>query len=430
VKKDDWLLVVLVILAVFAVALLLRRFNYFVRSRNAAAEPRSYPWRYQLIALVKILIWFAFFILLLGVMFFMAGPIGFLLWLATLVIALMILIRYREMERRTLLWSLAVAAEKGIPLTSAVRAFAEERHDGLSYRARILASALEQGLPLDKALEVSSNRLPNDALVAVRTGCEVGGLAALLKKAVRHSATVDSAVHAAVARVMYLITFVFFAAGIMTFLAIKIVPAYQKIFEDFKTRLPPPTLALVKFFWIFHRQPAIAIATLTIVLLLFLFALVRYVGLVRWDPPLVRRVTLPLDESLVLRCLAESIDEHKPLDTAFLLLAKQYPKGYIRRRLRRAAKRTAEGTQWCDSLVADQLLTPADAGVLKAAERVGNLSWAMDYTADRLVRRFTTRLWAIVSVGFPIALLVFGAFVLWIAVGFFFPLVKLIHDLA
>ena len=54
-----------------------------------------------------------------------------------------------------------------------------------------------------------------------------------------------------------------------------------------------------------------------------------------------------------------------------------------------------------------QLLSAGDAGLLKAAERVGNLSWAMNQTADRLLRRFTTRLLGTMSIGFPVIVLVF-----------------------
>src|SRR5262249_58537213 len=134
----------------------------------------------------------------------------------------MIFVRYRQMERRAMLWSLAVAAEKGIPLASAVRAFAEERNDDLGYRARLLAEALEKGMPLDHALEESYTRLPDDALVAVHTGCQTGTLAAMLRGVVRNAATLDAVVHAAVARVVYLVTFSFFAALVTIFLPMSI----------------------------------------------------------------------------------------------------------------------------------------------------------------------------------------------------------------
>jgi type II secretory pathway component PulF len=431
-KSQDLLVMAAIIGAVLFVWLLLRFLRYLLFSlpKVRLSPSKAYRRRTRLIRAVRVWNWFAFFAVLFAIMGGFAGVIGLFLWLATLVVALMAYIRHREMERRSLLWLLAVATERGIPLDSAMQTFADERNDAVGYRAHLLAEALRQGLPLDQAFRASSNRLPNDALIAVRTGCATGGLPMLLKNAVRNSATVDAAVHAAIARVMYLITFLFFTGAMLAFMTIKIVPAYIKIFQDFKTTLPAPTLALIHFFYTFHRYPELAAALLLILLFVLLFAVARYVGLARWDPPLVRRITLPLDESLVLRSLSESVAEQKPLTVAFTALSDQYPKRYIRRRLQTAEKNVSQGMNWCDSLEASELLTAPDAGVLKAAERTGNLAWAMNYTADRQVRRFTTRLWAVVSIGFPAALLVVGAFVLWLAVGFFLPLVKLIHDLA
>ncbi len=92
-------------------------------------------------------------------------------------------------------------------------------------------------------------------------------------------------------------------------------------------------------------------------LVVFLYTLARYTGLLRSDLPFVRRITRPLDESLILRALAGSVDAGKPLNTALWQLAKTYPKFYIRRKLWRAATRTNEGMQWCDSLQAGGLLT-------------------------------------------------------------------------
>jgi general secretion pathway protein F len=356
-----------------------------------------------------------------------------LLWLATVVIAISVRVRYGQMERRVLLWLLAVAAEKGIPLPDAAQAFADERFDKLGVRAHRLAIALGQGLPLDRALAATEIRLPNDALVAVRTGCDTGGLAPLLKSAARHAAGIDAAIQGIVGRIVYLLLFMIFTSFVIAFIQIKIVPAFQKIFQDFHQRLPPVTLAMIKGFYGPMHFPVFAALVFILfagLLLCFLYTLTRYMGLLRWDPPLVRRMSLPLDESLILRSLAESVDAGKPMDATLWVLAKRYPKGYIRRRLRRAAERTNEGTHWCDTLYANRLLSAADAGVLRAAERVGNLSWAMNSTADRLVRRFTTRLLGTMSISFPLVLLAFGAVVFLIAVGLIFPLAQLILHLA
>ncbi len=158
---------------------------------------------------------------------------GLMLWISTLIIAIILKIRHGEMERRTLVWLLSAAMEKGIPLPSAARAFADERHDKLGIRARRLAIVLDQGLPLDRALSASHIRLPNDALVAVRTGCNAQGTAELLKQAARNASIIDIAIQGAVGRLVYLLLFMFFTSFVLGFVNVKIVPAFQKIFQIF-----------------------------------------------------------------------------------------------------------------------------------------------------------------------------------------------------
>jgi type II secretory pathway component PulF len=367
---------------------------------------------------------------LLLTMTIIGGPCGFLLWMATVVIALMIKVRCGDMERRSLFWSLAVAIEKGIPLPAAVRAFAAERHDKLGRQARRLAELLEDGTPLEAALVQSIRRIPSDVLLSVRAGAESRGMAARLKNSGRTATQFDSAAHAAIARLVYLVIFLCFATGVITFLAMKIVPAFQKIFADFHTPLPPPTLMMIHGLAFAERYLVVGSAILMFLLATLLFTLAHYIGLVEWHPPLLRRFAMPLEGATVLRWLADSVDAQRPLGAAVGTLARRHPKLYIRRQLHLASRRISDGGDWCDSLSAVGLVPRAEAGVLKAAQRVGNLPWALDDMADRLARKFTSRLTGLLSIGFPLVMLVFAAVVLLVVVGLFVPLAQLVIHLS
>jgi len=112
------------------------------------------------------------------------------------------------------------------------------------------------------------------------------------------------------------------------------------------------------------------------------------------------------------------------------VLAVDYPKTYIRRPLQESFRQIEAGADWRDALWRNGLLPAAEAAVLKAAQRAGNLAWAMREMADRLTRKFTQRLTACLSVGFPAVLLVLGLLMGWFAVAMILPLAKLILDLS
>jgi general secretion pathway protein F len=376
--------------------------------------------------------WFLLFSILFVVAAAFAGLLGLLLWAVTLVITLMIFARYRAMERRTLVGLLAVAMEKGIPLGAAARAFAQDCRGRIRRRARRLADMLDRGVPLPQALEESGARLPIDAQVAINMGCEGGALSAAVGDATNAAVRLDPVVHTAAVKVMYLIALLAFAAAAFAYVMIKIMPQYVKIFDDFDTELPSTTVRLI---WFASAVTGGGIGTLVAIglgvciLVMTLFALSRYAGNSRWDPPLVRRLWRRLDQAVVLRSLAQAVEQRRTLATAIDGLARLYPKRHIRRRLQVAAARVNGGGDWCGSLQATGMLRPAEAGVLKAAERMGNLGWALREMADRNVRTFAARVSAFLAVAFPLLLLAVGALALVFASGLFLPLVDLIWSM-
>jgi type II secretory pathway component PulF len=368
-----------------------------------------------------------FFAALFGVMVFVGGPFGVLLWLATVVISLMVVSRYRDGERQMLLWSLGLAAEKGIPLPAAARAFAEERRGSIGRRAARLATALEQGMSLDAAIKSARLRLPLAADVAVHTGCETGSLATALSGASRASAFIETTTRGAASQVIYLAMFVFIAAGVITFLMYKIVPELIKIFDGFSAKLPAVTILAVRLCYAFNTP--FLIFVLPLLTLALLYAIGRYVGFIRWDLPLMRKMTRRLDEAVVLRTLSTVVAHEHSLPAAMGSLARSYPKRHVRKRLKAAQAMIDQGADWCDSLQAAGMLRPVETSVLKSAERLDNLPWALEEMADRQVRRFTTKLNALFGLGFPLALLIIASVVLLAALVVFAPMAELVERL-
>ena len=70
-----------------------------------------------------------------GALIALTGPAIVSLGIVIIIAALMVHDRLRRAEHRALLWSLAVAAQKGIPLSEAARAYADECEGDTGYRA-------------------------------------------------------------------------------------------------------------------------------------------------------------------------------------------------------------------------------------------------------------------------------------------------------
>jgi len=75
------------------------------------------------------------------------------------------------------------------------------------------------------------------------------------------------------------------------------------------------------------------------------------------------------------------------------------------------------------------LIGRADRALLQAAERAGNLAWALGEVAAGQRRRWMYQMQTAVNLLYPVVILLMGAFVLWVMVALFSPPVELIHIL-
>jgi type II secretory pathway component PulF len=360
-------------------------------------------------------------------MTFILAPVAVVVVLMT---ALMLVMRYRALERRSLLKCVAIAAEKGIPLSSAVRGFANERTDELGYRALILAESLEAGASLPVALAMSKTSLPVEAMLAMRLGYETDTLSPAVSRIARPDESLDHAARMLYEKYLYLVMMLLVMGACISFFILKIAPVFEKMFVEFELALPTITrvnFAAADYFtqWWFLLLPLVVLA-----LPLFVASCLQYVGFLPLDIPGTGWMTRRVDSALVMRCLALAISRQWPLNKTTWMLARIYPRRGMRSRLVCAGQWMDNGLDWCDSLRRGKVIGAADWAVIKAAQRAGNVEWALDEMADSSSRRLVYRLRLFLSIAFPVVLFLVGLLVAFFVVGFFLPLVSLIQGLA
>ena len=120
-------------------------------------------------------------------------------------------------------------------------------------------------------------------------------------------------------------------------------------------------------------------------------------------------------------------DHDRPIRETIAILARGYPRWWIRAKLIRVWQDMDRGEDWCVSLRRRRLIGQAEYGVLQAAQRVGNISWALHEMAAGTRRRLVYRIYAWFQVLFPLVIFAYGAVVAVIVVALFMPLVVLIQ---
>ena len=217
---------------------------------------------------------------------------------------------------------------------------------------------------------------------------------------------------------------------ILTFLMFKIIPTFQKMFQEFGLQLPAMTQLLIAVSSGFVRYWYIALPVLWLCGLVAIVLLFSYLGLSLRGLPIVGRFFSAIDSASVLQMLAVAVREKRPLVGSLELLATYCGSSRVRYRLHAAIRQIADGNHWCDALQHVGFVTQAQAAVFKSAERAGNLAWALEEMADSTVRRSSYRAQAALNFAFPLLILGCGMCVLFVALGMSLPLFSLIQKLA
>lgn len=350
------------------------------------------------------------------------GPLGFVLWLVLMVAWFAAAMRYRQVQRQSLWMTLSLAAECNAPLAPMALAFADEQRGGVSLAARKLARQLSAGAALPEALDWSRGALPAEAPMAIRVGTDSGDLLGALRAASGSRRVGRPLMPAAV---FWLLLFVPAIVLIVTFMQIKIMPAYMTIFDDFDTALPPVTIYLLSLLY----QPwlpwfCLALAFVPLVVWL------QWRGTFQPRLPLLKSIVRWLELGPVLRILSLVTKRGEPLPQTLGTIARLHPRRWLRRRLHAALGDLDRGLSWQESLRRRRLLSDGDLAVLAAAERNGNLSWALAEMGDSFDRRAEFQLKAIGEFALPLLLTLVGLSVAIFVVAYFMPLVNVIRSLS
>ncbi len=334
-------------------------------------------------------------------------------------------------QQYALLALVGAAARRSMPLETAFAAFGRERGGWMRQRAAEIVDMLHHGASLPATLNAVPGALPPEAVPLLCVGYENGALEPAIDQAIATRNLFEPVWQSIAPKIGYICVLPPFAVGIVTFICLKILPQYQKIFKDFNTRLPDFTLGFVyacrlvaNFLW-----PLLAMAWL-ILAGLFVYVVLRYAGSIRWDLPGMAWLMRRRHIATVLDAIALAAQRQRPLGDALATLASAYPQRSIARRLWAACDDLQAGGDDLQCLHRHGLLGKADLALLQAARRNDNLAWAAGEMADSNRRRFIYRVNAVLQVIFPLVIVGYGLSVAAVAVAMLLPLANLIWRLS
>jgi type IV pilus assembly protein PilC len=227
----------------------------------------------------------------------------------------------------------------------------------------------------------------------------------------------------------YLIALGVAATIVITFICYWIVPKFRKIFEDFETELPDATkLMLWIVDWAINYFYVIFLGLLAA---WFIFYLVRSANRPDANGPFWNGLWFPsrwIPD--IERSLSVVVEEGRPIASALASLSAHHPSRAIRALLSRLHSEVNAGNPLWGMLAERGLIRRADASVLVAAERVGNLPWALRSVADNTERRSEFRSRVVIELLQPMAIALVGIVIGGFVFAMFLPLIKIVRELS
>jgi protein transport protein HofC len=340
-----------------------------------------------------------------------------------------VILKWNASHQDALLSVLTIAAEKDVPISTGVEAFAGMCGLWLRRKALALAQTLRAGVPLPVALERHGGLLPPRAAALASVGWGQERLALGLREALAAEAN-RQLYHARVlSRLAYLGGVLVVFQGVSFFILFYIAPKFQAILRDFG--MPTPLLTrLASDAGTFLLYSGVLPLLLLVEALGLFYAVLSSFGRLSGGLPVLNWVMRSRHTAAVLRSLAVTVDAGKSLGSGLELLARCYPVWGTTRKLRRAVARIEAGEAWTAALRGVGLIGGNDAILLESAQRAGNLAWALRTLADGRERRLGYRLQLVSQAIPPLLIVLAGALVGITAVGYFVPLLTILQGLA
>jgi type IV pilus assembly protein PilC len=329
---------------------------------------------------------------------------------------------------------LAQLTAAGMPVEQGLRLIATDLRKGRMARTiEQVAAELERGTPLDQAFEKFGNQFPPLYGRLIRAGIKSNNLPGVLLNLGRHMEAIGRLRQSLWGVIAYPL-FVLIAFGLLiSFVAISVLPQFEKVYADFHMRLPFITEALLSFG---HVAPALIVALLAgLIGGPILWGLLQSMG---YGPAIIENVVIPLpligpilrDNLLARWCDAAriAVDAGLDLPSALSLAGEATGSRHL----------TRDGDALTAALAAGQpltaartrLLPPSVPATLQFSSGTNDLGTTLGSLAELYQRQADLRLAALPGILTPILVIVLALLIGFVIIALLAPLISLIEGIS
>jgi type IV pilus assembly protein PilC len=362
---------------------------------------------------------------------------------------------------------LSILQDAGLPILRSLKILQEQTPPGAMKNALIdVCDEIESGSTLSEAMAKVPKAFNRLYVNMIKAGEAGGALEIILQRLAEFQERSESLKRKVKGALVYPTTVVVFAMGILTFIMMKIVPSFEKIFRDFKTPLPMVTIVLMTSskiviqFW--YLLPGVPISIWLIIKLVRKFEAGRY----GWDLFILK---IPVFGALIeknivartMRTLGTLVASGVPILEALHITKETAGNGVFEKLFQKVYESIREGesiskplkenskpgfdivalcfwfffiggpigvlmylTRMNKRVVDDMVVNMVDVG-----EETGELDTMLYKVADTYDEEVSVLTESLMSLMEPLLIIVLGGMVGFIVIAIFMPLISLIDTL-
>ena len=344
--------------------------------------------------------------------------------------------KIKQKELTIITRQLATLIGSGLPLLRALKVLEQQRKGGAAKVLNRVASEIEQGALFSEALAKFPSSFPRIYVAMVKAGEAGGALESVLSRLaefMEKEAKLRGKIKSAMA---YPSVVIVVMIGILTFIMVKIVPTFTKIFEDMEVGdLPAATKLLIKISKLMAERSYLIVG--------FVFALAilyKIATKIKFTRYLIDKVKLrmflfgPVISKTIIarfaRTFATLITSGVPILQSLQIVRDTVGNEVISNAINEIRNRVREGEGISGVMLRTGAFPPMVTNMIAVGEETGAMDSMLEKVADAYEAEVDAAVAAMTSMIEPILIVCLGVVVGFIVISLFMPLIKIALSLS
>jgi len=331
---------------------------------------------------------------------------------------------------------LSTLQDAGLPIVRSIKILEGQQKPGVLKNALIdVADDVEGGSTFSEALAKHPKAFDKLYVNMIKAGETGGVLDTILRRLADFLEKTQRLRRKIVGAMIYPVVVIVVAIGIVTFIMLRIIPEFAKVFAQFDLELPALTRALIAISnWVVRWWPVLLLVPIVLYIVVKIakqFRPGRYViDKMKFKAPIFGQIVRKASISRFSRTLGTLITSGVPILEALNISRETAGNEVIARALGRVHDSIREGESIAEPLKQSRVCDDIVVNMIDVGEETGDLDKMLLKVADNYDDEVDTLVSSMMSLLEPLIVIILGGIVGFIVISLFMPLVSLMTSLS